>query len=1017
MSNFAPLHIISCYTFLQSGLTIEKIAASVAKQNYFGMGITDKEVLYGAHEFCDGAEKIKKPYVIGCEIKINNDNISLFVKSEEGYRNLLKILYHIQKEDFDLKILKTYSKDLIAVIETKYGDFRKNFLEMDKDLEFAHYLIQIADSFNEDFYLGIEATSREDISYANEVRKFTEKFPYKCVAFPRIRYAKKDDAIVIDIVSAIADDQKLDIKKKDGFEYFMDEKDYAKIYTKSELQNTIEIVKCSTFNLKEKRGTLLKYSENSFDELKENCYSALDKYNVNDQEHIQRLDYELGIINQMGYCNYFLLVQDYVKYAKENEILVGPGRGSAAGSLVSYLLNITEIDPLKYNLQFERFLNPARKTMPDIDVDFMDIRRDDMVQYMRNKYGQNRVANIVTFQRIMARKSLRDIASVYGYPDNHITFLIKALPKDNENKEITLREAYKKVERFRKIVDSDPYFLEIVSLASKIEGLPRQDGMHAAGVVINEDPLENSLPVTIDPFGNYIAQYEMNYLEEEGFLKMDFLSLRNLTVLDLCVKLVNQKYPDANLNPYTLPYDEEGIFDLIRDRQTMGIFQLESAGMKRAIKILKPNCFDDIVALLALFRPGPMDSIKLYASRKEGKSKPNYISPALEEILAPTYGIIVYQEQINKIAQVMAGFSPAEADVFRRAISKKVKEKILAAEKQFIAGSMKNGYSEKVSHQVFNHILKFANYGFNKSHSVVYSIIACRLTYLKLHYPLEFYSSILQVGSSVKDPKFNEYISEMKRRNFTIYPPNINQSTLLFTVKEDGLLFPLSSIHGVNVAMSSNVITERKIRPFSDFYDFILRMYEYKISEKEISAYINSGALDCLCSSRASMRLSLKGGLQFAQLNYREDGQLSMGIMESLKPKMSMIDDDPIENLNLEYNTIGIMLSDNPIKYKKASLDDKNVISITDIDVGETVSIAGLIKSKKTISTKKGESMAFIKVFDETSEIEITIFPRTYSECFSFLETNKFVLITGKVEGDDEDELSILADSVTLLED
>lgn len=1014
MSIFAPLHIRSGYSFLQSGLTIEKIENSINKNGYFGAALADFEVLYGIHEFADTLDKLKKPFAVGMEVAVNGDNITLFVKSEEGYRNLLNISYAIQKEQFSFEVLKENSSGLIAIIESKYGTFKEKFFAQDK---FNKYLLDISDPFKDDFYLGIEVTSKEDVSYANSIRRFAKEFGYKLVAFPRIKYVKKDDAIVLDILNAIRDESvELDIKSRQGQEYFMLETDYQKIYSTIEIDATREIINSCKFDINAKRGALLKLSNKPGELLTERCYKQLVELGLNNPTYQERLDYELEVIDKMGYSNYFLLVEDYVKHAKEVGILVGPGRGSAAGSLVSYLLEITEVDPIEYNLSFERFLNPNRKTMPDIDVDFMDIRRDEMVEYVRRKYGQNKVANIVTFQRIMARQSLRDIQRVYKYKPAHIDKICKSLPKqDKDQKEISLRDAYKKGGAFREIVDSDKYFLEIVSLASKIEGLPRQAGMHAAGVVLNDEELEKSLPVSLDFNGNYITQYEMEYLERQGFLKMDFLSLRNLTIIDLAVKLINKNHPEVKLDADKLPYNVPEAFEVIRNRHTMGVFQLESAGMKRAIKILKPSCFDDVVALLALFRPGPMDSIKDYANRKEGKTKITYISKALEEVLKPTYGIIIYQEQISKIAQVMAGFSAGEADVFRRAISKKVKAKILEAESQFIEGSIKNGYKEKEAKDVFNHILKFANYGFNKSHSVVYSVIACRLAYLKAHYPLEFYSAILQVGSSVNDSKFNEYVSEMKERNFKIYSPNINESTLLFAIKEDGLLFPLNAIHGINSIMNTQILLEREKGSFADFFDFVTRMYEHEISEKQVLALIDSGALDCLYHSRESMRLSLKGALQFAELNHSDDGQISMGIMESLKPAMTDGYDNPIDNLDKEYDSIGIMLSDSPLRYKKELLESKGVSPIVELEENQAATIAGIIKTKKTISTKKSETMAYIKIFDETGELEVTVFPRVYQECYLFLEKNKTVVIKGKVESDSED-ISVIADSIELLE-
>ena len=1003
MNNFVPLRIVSCYSFLQSGLTIEKIQNSVVKNDYFGMGLCDNGVMFGVPSFTKASDDIKRQYIIGLETHINEDTICLYAVNEEGYHHLMEISTAIEKEELTFDLVKEKASGLVAIIETYGGKFKELFANEDKD--FAKYLLDYARIFKNGFYLGIEVIKKEDVSYANKIRKFANEHTYDCIAFPKVLYQKKDDAIVLKIVEAIANEDTLTEKKLDGQQYFMSIDAYKKIYTTAEINNTRKLVESSTFNFHQKRGELLHYPvTDSIQALKDNCFNALKKLGLDNEEYIKRLEYELEVITSMGYADYFLIVQDYVSYAKKHHILVGPGRGSAAGSLVSYLLNITQIDPIKNDLQFERFLNPYRKSMPDIDVDFMDIRRDEVVQYMREKYGNERVANIATFQTIQAKQSLRDIGRVYGFPTNHIDLLSKRISKSN----ITLRDAYKTLPEFKQLVNSDAYFLQIVSLASKIEGLIRQSGLHAAGIILNNSPLENALPILTDFSNHYISQYEMGCLEEQGFLKMDFLGLRNLTTIARCVDLVNAHYKDVKLDAQNLPFDDPKVYELIASNQVMGIFQIETMAMKRAIKVLKPNSFDDIVALLALNRPGPMAFIPTYAKRKEGKEAVTYDDDSLAPILKSTFGIIIYQEQINQIATAYAGYTRGEADLFRRVISKKKKEEMAASRETFIKGALNNGHDEKTASKVFNSIEKFANYGFNKSHSVAYSIIACQMAYLKAYYPLEFYAAILETSSSTNDSKFNEYVSEMKKRNISIISPNINKSMKEFVVLDDGLLFPITAIHGVNELLANNIIEERNNGEFKDFFDFVSRLYKNKITENQIITLIDAGCFDIFNSSRASFRASVKSALQYAELVNKDNGQLDIGFADFIKPYLIEDHDDPLENLDKEYEALGIMLSNNPLHYKADILRSKKVVSITDAKESKTAKIAGLVRGIKTISTKKGSTMAFVKLVDEADEIELTVFSDLYVSSIANLEKNKLIIaeIKKEVRGENVDYIA-----------
>ena len=1010
---FVPLHVVTGYSFLQSGLTIERIETALKKNDYYGIGITDHEVMYGIPPFISMMKRNEKAFIVGEEFIIDGDTICLYAISEEGYHNLMDANLESASRDLTLEFLEEHKNGLICILETVRGKFRELFVE-DYDSSFNKFLLSFAKIFKDNFYLGLEVTSREEFLYANRIRKFANQFTYNCVAFPRISYLKKDDAIIMTIVKAIANDEKIQEKEAVGQNYFMSEEDYSKIYTAQEIANTIRIVQKSQFDFFKKRGELLHYPvNNSQQELKEICYKNLIKLNLNDEKHKERLNYELSIIHSMGYDDYFLIVQDYVNYAKTHDILVGPGRGSAAGSLVSYLLGITEIDPLNYDLQFERFLNPYRKTMPDIDVDFMDVKRDYMVQYLREKYGNNRVANIVTFQTIGAKQAIRDIGRVYNYSNNQLDQLSKRLT----NKDFGLRDSYKKLPDFRKLVDSDKYYLEIVSLASKIEGLPRQSGLHAAGVVIDDKPLTDTIPVTIINGDNYISQYEMEYLEEQGLLKMDFLSLSNLTIIYNCVNLINHRYPDAKLNPYQIPFDEPEIFKMISENKTMGLFQIDTQAMHRSISVLKPSNFNDVVALLALGRPGPMEYIPTYAKRKEGKQKFTYISDDLKEILEPTYGIIVYQEQINNIAMKMAGFTLGEADMFRRAVSKKDKTKLLGLEQQFVNGCLKKGYNQDTAKKVFQDILKFAEYGFNKSHSVVYSIIACRMAWLKLHYTLEFYCALFGSSSATSDNKFNDYISELKSFGYKLYSPSINYSSYNFVIKDNGLLYPLTGIKEISISITEKILKEREENGlFKDYFDFVLRMFKYKLNERHLQSLIHSGALDELYPSRSSMLLNMRSALQYAELNTSDDGQLSIGITMFPAPLMREEKDDPLTNLNNEYEVLGIMISDNPLTYKADVIKSLGAVKVNEAHNYSSGLVAGIVKTKKTINTKKGTPMAFVKIFDETGEMEVIVFSKEYNDSISLFVKNKIVLIKYTKQTKDGED-SYIANEIRELEE
>lgn len=995
---FTPLNIRSGYSFLKSGLSVERIFKALNKEGYRSAALCDYKVLFGIPSFIYEGKKNNIDTIIALEctliFNLKHYNICLYAKNENGYINLCQISSTLSKTDnLDFNFLKEHCNGLICIISS----FQESIKEIITNKSHNNLVtLSSISSLFKSFYLGLEIYNEKDKKYASIVRDFASNYSYQVIAFPKILYAEKNDAITLKIVNAIANDEKIIENEEVGFNYFHSKVELQNLYNKEELNLTAVIAKSCSVDFFTKRGRLLKYKgqKNSDLTLKEMTLKAIKEFNLEKEDYLKRLDYELDVIKNMGYSDYFLIVADYVQYAKEHKILVGPGRGSAASSLVAYLLKITSVDPLKYQLLFESFLNPARSTMPDIDIDFGDIRRDEVIEYLKEKYGHNHVANIITFQTIGAKQSIRDIGRIYAIPTHHIDLLSKAIP-DNK---LSLREAYKKIPAFKSLVDSDKYYLNIIRLASKIEGLPRHSSTHAAGIILNDDNLLNSIPVLIDDKNNYISQYEMNPLADQGFLKMDLLGLRNLTIIERCINKINANH-QTNYVLESLPFDEDIVFSLISSTKTMGLFQLESSGIKRAIKLLEPNCFDDIVALLALFRPGPLNNIPLYAARKKGLEKTTYFCDEVKDILSSTYGIIVYQEQVLQVVTKIAGFSLSKADLFRRAISKKDASKLEIMEKEFLIGAINNGHSEELAKSIYEHILKFANYGFKKAHSVAYSMLACKMGYLKAKYPAEFYATILEQTSSTGDSKFNEYISEIKSFGINILLPSINKSTREYLVQNNSLLFPLISIKGINNVVCDDIINERKKGLFTSFFDFVIRMSSYRINSNQIEMLINSGALDEFGYTRSSLKKATLGAIEYASLisNSYNVGENNLNFILP-PPLIEKNEDDPLEKLLNEAQSIGVMVSKTPLFYIKEKLASRKIKSIYDAKNSTSyVTFAGIVKTFKTIKTKKGEPMAFITFFDDDGEIEVVVFPKLYATTFMSINKNQIFIIKGKI--------------------
>jgi len=718
------------------------------------------------------------------------------------------------------------------------------------------------------------------------------------------------------------------------------------------------------------------------------------KYNVVTEEVMKRLKHELLIIEQLGFSDYFLIVADFVQHAKENDIIVGPGRGSAAGSIVSYLLGITNVDPLKYNLLFERFLNPERITMPDIDIDFSDVRREEVIEYIREKYGKDHVAQIITFGTFAARSLLRDLMKTMDINRHDQTYILQHIPVQANQPIVSYIKASKE---FQQYIKQSEKLRVLFLVAITLEGLPRHISTHAAGIVIGDKKLTENVPLIKGTHDTYLTQYAMNELEAVGLLKIDILGLRNLSLLERIVKSINRK-KGRQVDINNLPEQDEKTFALLQAGKTNGIFQLESAGMKRVLQDLQPTSLEDIIALNALYRPGPMENIPTYIDRKHGRKSVTYLHPDLEPILNNTYGVLIYQEQIMQIAHQFAGLSLGEADILRRAISKKNRQLIDEQKETFIRGCMNKGYSKEIAIEIFSWIVKFANYGFNKSHSVAYSQIAYQLSYLKANYPTYFFAHLL--GTVLNDAnKLRMYIREANELGIEILPPSINKSNAYYTVEKMNIRVGLMAIKGIGFETVKEIMSARKNEPFTDLFDFCLRV---SIKRNALETLILAGAFDETYSNRASLLASIDQALARAELFGDIDGQANLFTEQiKMKPDYTKIDDfSSIQRLSDEKELLHIYVTSHPFKQYRAKLSVQNFVTIHQANRFENntyVKSVAIVQSVKKIHTKRGDSMAFITISDETYDMEGVVFPDLYREVNPWLQEEQIIYFEGKI--------------------
>lgn len=1015
--SFVHLQVKSSYSLLKSAASIHKLLERAKSEGFSALALTDENVLYGAIAFYKLCQKHGIKPILGLNASVNiRDEVYSFVllaKNEKGYKHILKISSFLQtkyKKGIPISLLKSYISHLIVLTPGKNGLIEKLLLDDKRDEAYkvAQYFKEMVEY--DSFYLSIQRHGLKEEQIINEkIIELGKDLSIPIVATNDVRYVEKEDSFAYRCLLAIQNGTQLDEKEENGYlsEYYLKSKnemwELFKDYPEA-IHNSIKIAEQCSLNLELGKTNLPKYpvpdgidKDQYFEQL---CYNGLKRRIQNpSDEYYKRLVYEIDIIKKMNFSDYFLIVWDFMKYAHENGIVTGPGRGSAAGSLVAYVLNITDVDPIKYNLLFERFLNPERITMPDIDIDFPDTRRDEMISYVAKRYGKGHVAQIITFGTLAAKAAIRDIAKVLGASQKEADSLAKLIPSKPG---ITLKEAYKESSPLRDKISQSSLAKKIFETATKVEGLPRHTSTHAAGVVISEKPLTEVIPIQEGHEEIYLTQFSMDYLEDVGLLKMDFLGLRNLSLIENIKELIHQ-YEGKKISFDQIGYEDSLTFDLLSKGETTGVFQLESEGMRHVLKRLKPSSLEDIIAVNALYRPGPMENIPLFIDRKHGRIPVQYPHIDLKEILQKTYGVIVYQEQIMEIASKMAGFTLGEADILRRAVGKKIKEILDQMRERFVSGCLKKGYEEEVANNIYDLIVKFANYGFNRSHAVAYSMIAFQLAYLKAHYPLYFMAALL-TSVSGNENKIAQYLRECKQKGIPFLPPSINKSGYTFLVENGAIRYSLSSIKNVGVAAIKEIFKERKKKPFTDLFDFCVRVSSKSVNRRTIESLIFSGAMDEFGEDRATLLASIDVALSHAELLKPEDGdQIDLFDDGELNIKPKYIKVEPLhieEKLQFEKEALGFYLSSHPVDAYEKIFKAEGAIQIEDcLKMNqEKVKVGAYLTNLKTIRTKKGEVMAFASISDSSGEMEVVIFPNYYKKYTDKLNNEKIVLLIGKVE-------------------
>ena len=1015
----ALLYNRTCNTLLSSSLRIKQLVSFCVEKGYKAVGIADTNVLYGAMELYHLCKSSGIKPLYGLEISVTIDSEKypyvLYARNNAGYQELIELSTALN-DDLDVvspEHLDRY-KNLIT-IEIENRGYLEHIINTEDNSALMEYVRRYANRDN--FYIGLSSPLNNNY-YRNlndRITHFAMQNHLQTVAMPLSLYATKEDAESYKVLKAIRLQTSVNDSK---FSYETDshllaQQDIYDLYDAMSVNNTDMIINDCNVDLGEMpKASLPKFitpeGVDSKTYLKSLCLAGLKKRfegRKYPDSYSNRLNYELKIITEMNYEDYFLIVWDLILFSRRNNIYVGVGRGSAAGSLVAYCLGITHIDPIKYGLLFERFLNPERISMPDIDIDFPDDKREQVIQYVIGKYGSDHIAHIITFNTLAARAVLKDAGKALDVTASKLDLLTKLV--DNVPK-MTLKRAYTTNKRFNTAVNSSNEFKRLYEIALKLEGLPRHTSIHAAGIVMSDRPLNVNMPL-LKVDDSYCTQYTMEYLEEMGLIKMDFLGLKNLSIIAEITENVNRIQP---LDILKIPLDDRKTYELISRADTAGVFQLDSDGMKNLLRKLKPTCFDDIAVTIALFRPGPMENIPVYLAARNDSSNIRYAHPDLIPILKETYGVMIYQEQIMQVAQKIAGFSLGKADLLRKAISKKIPDQINMLEGDFRVGALERGYSSAVINEIFEDIKKFANYGFNKSHSVAYGLLAYQLAYLKANFPLQFYMSLLNsvIGS---DNKTNEYIVEARRNGIRVLPPDINQSDIEYVIDGDTVRFPLNTIKGIGKIVAGSIVEERRKNGlFRDYFDFVVRCSSLRIGKNIFETLIKSGCLDSFGLSRSTMVNGLDETLRYADLvKVDVNGQIQIDLQLVDKPVLKVIPDNSAINSRYEEELIGFYLSGHPVEKFRQQYPETIDSSVLKTRRGY-VKVICKIQKMRDYRTKNGELMCFVDGFDEFGEINMVLMPNVYSRYSSKVRKGCVVFAEGTID----DRLSVKVNNMIILE-
>lgn len=1066
-NNFVHLHNHTHYSLLDGLTKIDEMVAKAKEQGSPAVAITDHGVMYGVIEFYQACVKAGIKPIIGFEgymapgsrfDKINRPNrknnyhLLLLAKNHQGYKNLIKLcsIGHLEgfyyKPRFDWESLRKYSEGLIASTACLGGEIP--FLIRSKQLDKArHRIKEFQEVFGRDNYF-LELMHHPNLEGQDLVNEqlieFSKEAGAPLIATNDVHYLHTEDAAAQDILLCLQNKKKLE----DADRMNMTDDDYSFVsnremidnfsHVPEAIDNTLKIAEMCNLEI-ELGNVQLPFFQvpEKFDEagyLRELCYQGIEKrykktYQEASREVRERIDYELSVVEKMGWPSYFLIVADFVNWAKGKGIIVGPGRGSAAGSLICYLTGITNLDPLEYELLFERFLNPDRVSMPDIDLDFADIRRGEVIDYVEGKYGKDHVAQIITFGTMAARAAVKDVGRVLGVPYDFCDQLSKAIPMFT-----SIDKALEIVPEFKAFYNDDETAKKVIDFAKRLEGVARHASTHACGVLITKNPLTDYSPVQFAPSADksVVSQYSLHPVEDLGLLKMDFLGLKNLTIIESAIKIIKNTR-GIEIDIENIPLDDEKAYKLFQDGETTGVFQFESSGMKRYLRELKPTEFEDIIAMVALYRPGPMEWIPDYIAGKHGRKKPSYLHPKLEPILKKTYGVAIYQEQVMQMARDLAGFTMAEADVLRKAVGKKIIKLLNEQKEKFIDGCVKNGITSDLAKTIFSFIEPFAGYGFNRSHAACYALVGYQTAYLKAHWPTEFMAALLTADQQNID-RIAVEIEECQRMKINVSRPDVNQSFETFTVvtsgtasgkaadeseKVNNIRFGLSAVKNLGGHIAKVVIAERKANgPYADISDFLERITDKDLNKKSLESLVKSGALDNF-GERGELLNNVENMLAFNKeivqsMNSKQASLFSAAPDMGMDNRIVLESHPPInrqEKLAWEKELLGLYISAHPFTdYKKHVGHLITAIKRLSPETENQFTIAGMVTKAQKILTRTNKSMMFVKIEDDTGGIECLVFPNLLKDTYDIWKEGKAVICQGKISDKDQ-ELKMLVNT------